>query len=354
MKPRTKNPLATPQREKSGAKTFDNYDYQYHWALYKAMELHSAKTEYVVFVELHEDVVIGNSLVCESATFDFYQVKDKSGTRFTAESLIRRAKGDKTLKASILGKLLLSIQNKSYRDAVKTIGLVATNGFNFGNDLDLKEIAKGDLTEKALEMIDAALNEELGEALPDNVSFIVPILPTQGYKEHLIGVIGQIVDSLFPDSRCNSISIYRLLIGELHAKGKNTFDYPNWESALAEKGLTSATVENIIQRYTDGIDSDISQPFTEFVDRIGRNVIQKNEMKKAMTNYMFSPQKYTSAYRKRSVSIRDAIKSIDRTGTETDIFSAAISLIPDDTKRSFASTVEFEVAVICELLQLEG
>ena len=74
------NPLADQQREKKGAETFGKYDYQYHWAFKKLLDEHRQKKEYAIFVEFHEDVIFANSLQKETAEFEFYQVKENSGS----------------------------------------------------------------------------------------------------------------------------------------------------------------------------------------------------------------------------------------------------------------------------------
>ncbi len=73
------NPLALKQREKKGAETFAKYDYQYHWALCRLLDQHQNKSEYAIFVEYHEDVVLADSLDIAKAKFEFNQIKCKSG-----------------------------------------------------------------------------------------------------------------------------------------------------------------------------------------------------------------------------------------------------------------------------------
>ena len=63
------NPLAVPQREISGAQTFEKYEYQYHWALCRVIDEHSKLSEYALFMEYHEDVVLSDSLNCKKANF---------------------------------------------------------------------------------------------------------------------------------------------------------------------------------------------------------------------------------------------------------------------------------------------
>jgi hypothetical protein len=56
------NPLASAQRECSGAITFAKYEYQYHWALCRIIEEQRKINEFAIFMEYHEDVVIANSV----------------------------------------------------------------------------------------------------------------------------------------------------------------------------------------------------------------------------------------------------------------------------------------------------
>ena len=98
------NPLYTAQREKSGAQTYGKYMYQYHWALYRIFKEHELEKEYAVFIELHEDVVLANSLNVLQTTFEFNQIKTTNG-KYTDKKLIKQ---DPKTKSSTLGKLIPS------------------------------------------------------------------------------------------------------------------------------------------------------------------------------------------------------------------------------------------------------
>lgn len=87
------NPLLAAQRETSGASTFEKYDYQYHWALFRALDEYSKGHEFVIFLELHEDVVVSSSLNSERAMFEFNQVKNIGGNAYTSKKITYRPKG---------------------------------------------------------------------------------------------------------------------------------------------------------------------------------------------------------------------------------------------------------------------
>ena len=95
------NPLFDSQREKSGAMTFDKYSFQYHWALHRIFAEHENSKEYAVIIELHEDVVISDSLEVSIAKFEFNQVKTNN-TPFNTYQLVQKKKNG----SSVLGKLV--------------------------------------------------------------------------------------------------------------------------------------------------------------------------------------------------------------------------------------------------------
>ena len=89
--PEKKNPLFETQREKSGSTTLNKYLFQYHWALYKIITEHSSIPEYAVFLELHEDVIICDSLDVNKAKFDLNQVKT-TNVKFNTNKLVKSKK----------------------------------------------------------------------------------------------------------------------------------------------------------------------------------------------------------------------------------------------------------------------
>ena len=121
------NPLAAAQRENSGAITFSKYEYQYHWALFRVLDNQMNNSEYALFMELHEDVVIADSLDVNIAKFEFNQVKNISTPKYNIDNLIKIKQGKKN---SVIGKLVQSASDKSFSDcqsALKSIHLTASN-----------------------------------------------------------------------------------------------------------------------------------------------------------------------------------------------------------------------------------
>lgn len=245
-----KNPLFDSQREKSGAQTFDKYAFQYHWALYRVISDHDKANEYAVFIELHEDVVVSDSLDVTVAKFEFNQVKTNK-TPFNTYQLVFLKKGGK----SVLGKLVKSSIAKPYTKAIESLNLIATKKFNLElrkKDVELNIIKKEDLSDNQLKDLEDELKKELGiPELPANVKFIFSDLPDNNYQTFLIGAIAELINKLFPGSYSNAKDIYTLLIDELYRKGKVTYDFTQWDELLNSKALTSIQITKVINEFTN-------------------------------------------------------------------------------------------------------
>lgn len=281
---KTKNPLFVGQREKSGPTTFMKYLYQYNWALFEIIKNHSNSSDYAVFVELHEDVVTTNSLNSKKARFIFNQVKT-DGKKFTKHNLSTPKKG-----SSYLGKLLESCLKKKYGSKIDEINFVAVNGFTFelkDPKIEKEKICITDLKKESFEEIEAKIKEELSiSTLPKNIYFLTPQLSEVNQQQAVIAEISKLIDSMFPSSYYNPISVYRTLADELTEKGINTFDYEHWDDALEKKALTSSTVSNVINTFCNPInDSESIAEINQICNDLNLNPIDRKLLKRAINRY---------------------------------------------------------------------
>lgn len=281
------NPLAVAQRETAGASTYGKYEYQYHWALGRILDEHSSSTDYVVFVELHEDVVYCSSINESKAQFEFNQVKNKSTSKYTNKSLTKRTKKEPN---SVLGKMLLGIKDKPYLEKLINLNLVATCGFSLQlNDepLNLEVIEIGDLHKECIKDIQVAIEAEIGDKkLPDTLSFITPTLPPNGFQRYTIGQISSLVNKIKAGANHNAEEIYRLLMDELRIKGAVTYDYKFWDDLIQKKGLTGITVENTISQFTQNNDLQVREnELTEILNELNFKHHEKAKIRKEFHRY---------------------------------------------------------------------
>jgi hypothetical protein len=285
------NPLAAPQRERAGANTFEKFEYQYHWALCRILDEHEQSTDYAVFIELHEDVVVSNSTNKLLAEFEFNQIKNLSSSPFNSKSLTNRPKGSgKVLKNSTLGKMILGVRAKPFIDKIRSINLVATCGFKLQTKtegLKLSIISIGDVHEDCFDEIQAAIDSEIGTyPLPDELTFITPELPSTGFQDATIGRISRLINLLKSNVNHNPESIYRVLIDDLHRKGSVSFDYTQWNNLIKNKGLTYENVERVISEHVEIKEIEKLLPELESIaNELGFKYHEKVQLKRAFERY---------------------------------------------------------------------
>lgn len=349
------NPLYKAQREKAGSQTFGKYMYQYHWALYRILKEHEQENEYAVFVELHEDVVLSDSLNADEANFEFNQVKTDKST-FTEAKLIKLKNGN-----SVLGKLIQSSNEQDYSNKIKSINLLATNGFKIGlktpgtslDDIRIKDISHNSLQK----LSDAIIAELRTDNFPLNLHFIVPDLPEKSTQEAIIGYIATIVTKLFPDSSTQAENIYRPLIDELTRKGSITFDFPEWEDLLENKALTSITVLKVINQFTNRkSDAEVYRALDSFLNELELASLAKRKWKQSFDRY------YLQRLGNKNISQLDTTNricsEIDKHLHQcNDQIEQLLILVTGDlaekVKNSFTEEHDLQTAILCELILKE-
>lgn len=348
---RTGNPLLEANKEIVGSTTYSKYQYQYHWALYKILDKHTKGQEYAVFVELHEDVIIANSLEKDVARFEFNQIKTTKG-KFTKEKLSKQQAGK-----SPLGKLIRNCLGKNYSDRIDAINFVALNDFKLklkSKGLRLDAICITTLETSDFEELKAKLEKEVGASLPLNIYFVVPDLAEKGFHHTVVGKIADLVKALHPSSYCSSIDIYRTLIDELNRKGTNIIDYEKWEDELEGKALTSEKVTHVINSFTGVKDEGrINSEFEAIAGELGLNVMQRKALKRAFDRYRVGRTGSRSSMQiQKSQSIIDLIdKNWKECGEKIgSLISMVCDQISTETKRAFVDETELRGAIIWEFV----
>lgn len=266
------NPLDTPQRETAGANTFAKYEYQYHWALSRALEEHKTNIDYVVLVEHHEDVVLVTPASLAdptSAKFFFHQVKNVSGKPWKAKDLTKRKKISTKLGNSVLGKIVQGTHGKPFTPQLEAILIVATCGFSLSqkkSDQQYQELHHEHLSSEVQLELKKAVEEELGHEV--DITRLRLLKPSLGanYVADVVSTIVDLVDMKMPGARTNARYIYRGLIDELHRRGVIPHDYHSWEKLLKEKALTGSEIEKTLAIHSSAPSGDV---IDKYIDEIG-------------------------------------------------------------------------------------
>lgn len=354
------NPLAAAQREKAGAQTFEKYQYQYHWALCRILGAHESDDDYVVFIELHEDVVFATSTDESSACFEFNQIKNISSASWNTKKLTYVSKATtKKVTNSILGKMLQGVRDKPFVDKLNSLDLVATCGFNLPSKTDglkLSIITIGDLHEDCLKDIQTAIDKELGSyPIPRILRFITPDIPSSGFQDFTIGKISNLVDLKAHGAMCNASTIYRVLIDDLYRKGTVTFDFTDWNSLVKNKGTTHGDVERVISSYTE------KKGFKVFENDLADilNDLELKSNKRIQVRRAF--ERYHKAVRlERSLisidnqlAVKEAVESNFEAFEEhgvREFMELTIEALPTMTKKNLVDLESTKAAIIYELL----
>jgi Cap4 dsDNA endonuclease len=257
---RVTNPLLACQREKTGPVTFDKFDYQYHWALFEMLRRYERDEVSIVFVELHEDVLLADSNDGEQAKFLYCQVKTTQ-PNWTTKKLLNRKAGPKKggpKENSVLAKMLLGVQSEKLSQSLAGLELVVTSGFSLtltDSTVEVNPIPFSSLHEAERKSLKDAIEAELGDSKNlKKMSFRKSDLVAQSYDDVVLGVIAKIVEKKWPGSRTNVSGVYTALIDELRRKGKVTWDYEYWDELVHNKGVSSARIGELLSKLSEMTD----------------------------------------------------------------------------------------------------
>jgi hypothetical protein len=346
------NPLFAPQREKAGSETKAKYAYQYHWALYRAIQEHSKSKEYAIFVELQEDVVLCDSLDASKAKFEFSQIKT-TNAKYTKNALLKQKNG-----RSPLGKLIDSAAGKPFANKVSELNFVAISGFGIALKLPgvkLKKITISDIDDIELSHLTLAIKNELKiTPLPANLQFIIPDLSHSSFQNDVIAEISRLITNLFPGSNYNSVDIYRVLMDEINRKGEITYDFTKWDDVIKNKALTCVTVTSVINQFTSQKNqAKIEAGFDSVMKDLNLNVLQSSPLKKSFWRYQ---QLRIGTKTLSQLDISKAINSqitskLDAGILEMEVFlSEVYDSLDNKIKKKFASDLDARAAIICEFI----
>lgn len=291
------NPLADVQRERSGAQTFEKYQYQYHWAFSRLLEAHEKPDDYIIFLELFEDVVVATSTDQLIARFEFNQIKNFSKPTFSKTDLTSL---NKNKKNSILGKMLLGVHKKSFTDKLNSLNLVVSSNFR----LTLKETGKKlltisfkDLQDSEQEWIKNKILQEFKQQdipysgldfnpISEILRFIYTDLPDTCFDKAIIGKISTFIENKNPGVSYKSETIYRIIINEMHKKGAESHDFTDWDTLVRKKGITRLSVEQVFSsNLKDYRLETILKKADRFLRTLDLNFFQQDKMSYELERY---------------------------------------------------------------------
>lgn len=218
--------LNVPERENAGARSSNRFTYQQVWAFDYMLKVLDSNSDFVLFMEFHDDVIVLNRLKNEEY-LEFFQIKtDAKDSRYIKSSFITKNGNKYPAKMSIIQKMIDEFVK--FEDDIKGIHLVSNKSFDFGkfqddtetknrstiilneiNDIDIKKI-KVDMC-KACNKINNC-NEECLNV----IYFDVADLDLVSYDDTVMGrMIKKLEDMNIPSTIERTRSIYNTILGEI-------------------------------------------------------------------------------------------------------------------------------------------
>jgi len=229
----------TPQREKSGSRAYDRFDFQTAWGLSHLLRLHDSGLDYAVAFEFHDDIFVVDNATSPQKVH-FFQLKTRAEGRWTIARLTNVEETETGSKASIAGKMY---DNKvRFGDKVEYLGFVSNQPCNF---LDEEQYPCSFATAKKEDFDEfiRKLKLEYPDVTEDDGSlfhYVKSDFTLAGYENALLGQVVNFIDNHCGPISCNSKSFYLSLMDQCRRRSKYLRDVTNLEELLAAKFITRA------------------------------------------------------------------------------------------------------------------
>lgn len=264
-----KNILNDKEREGVGLDTQLRFDYQANWAITYLLEKVLKNEDFVIFMEYHEDVISSNSSkFTENIEFEFYQLKTTL-TNFTLENMCKF----ETTSNSVLGKMILSVEGKTFKKNVKKLCLLSVSNINFEKKISIMGESRFlyELQESEISKILDSLGTELKEVdigYKEIICFKKSNLPFQTSESTVKGKIAEFIEKKYGSVQSNVANIHTALWDDLRIKYDFLIPYDRWDECVENRGLKSDQVTAILTRNIQTkIDSNLSSFIEKYLNK---------------------------------------------------------------------------------------
>lgn len=293
----TEKLLAVPQRENAGSRSSNRFNYQQVWAFNRMLEMLKEGQEFLLFMELHDDVIVLDS-TSESQLVDFYQIKtDTKPSRYIKTSFLTKDAKKYPEKMSIAQKMIDNFSK--FKSDTGAIRIVSNKKFDFGElksgdksieraIVSLSEINESEFNKLKQGMCQAChLSEpDCGHVCTDLLYFDVSFLDLASYEDTILGrFINQLGELGIESTISKTKSIFYTILGEI--KRVN-----NWESKaynkselLQRKAISKTDFLNLINQLKEEMPDDLWNNIQEYLIKDGFSTFEVNKIRKEWKKY---------------------------------------------------------------------
>lgn len=251
------NPLYMPQRERSGSYTISKFSYQHHWSLFQALQYYKENIEFILCGECHDDVLFllckdkNKPLSNKNIIIEVNQVKAYKKP-ITLHSLLKVTKDE---PSSVIGKMVIGVNNKTFERDVSNLSLVSESGFSgfkIADKLKLETININHLIRNDYNKVVESLGSELLDLgitynveTISKINFVSTTLKEEGMDSMLIGEFTKVLEHRFSKNNYHILNIYRTLIDDARRKSIESYDHEQWEKFVNRKGITNSDLDRV-------------------------------------------------------------------------------------------------------------
>ncbi len=237
----------TPERETSGSKAYNAFDYQTAWGMVRLLELHAAADDYALAFEFHDDIAELNSTTAPTI-LRFYQVKtSEKATWSLAKIAQRRGTGD--VKSSYAGRMFENaVKFGAGVDKVVFVTNQALVDADHGNE----EIPFASAKAKKLEKFVTALAEERPSFNSQNhlplFRFLHCALNTSNFDATLVGAFTIFLEDTIGSGE-DARTFYLMMSDECRRKSRRLSALNGLADLLTSKFVTRAGFEAKVESF---------------------------------------------------------------------------------------------------------
>ncbi|WP_082342861.1 dsDNA nuclease domain-containing protein [Vulgatibacter incomptus] len=341
--------------DQSGARGSNRYDFQKSWALCLLIDLHSADADYALLLEHFEDVAVVDSSSSPS-TISLYQVKTSSAP-WTNTRLIRRVKGAKGLKPSILGRLFTN--GLRFQEKLKHLVFVSDKTFalklpNGSKATELTKIQFLSLSDDEKSAFRSKLLTELGADIStaeDSTSFEMTVLSVGDHETHTLGRVVKFAETRgFKEGH---VAFFKTISAEIRRRSNYEGNFSSFEDLLRCRAITREQFEAMILgslplTRDHGLAECIKQLQMEKVPWAQLEIIKKNWRR----HYALSVRSDRPDLRKMGHRIRERAGNHQVQNPDSGLHAMAVEIANDfPQKPAGYSHQELVAAILFEVYQ---
>ena len=275
--------------DRGGATASNRLDYQKNWALCKLLEIHqNSSSNYLIILDLHEDVIVVHYEGDQPSKASFYQVKTTKQEHWTWRELVKLYNGK-----SKLGKLykkrikfgdsaheLCFVSNGYYKVTMEEPNRKAINL----RKICLNNISLGD-REEIIKKLAAELKIKVEEIKPDIVFLARSDLGIGAHAQTTRGKLTDFLEKFLKQENPRVGTVYRALAGEIAQKTNNELDCTTFEELIKFHAISREQFDSILRTIASSLQEDLWAEVHQSLTQELFTLSERSKIKSQWQNY---------------------------------------------------------------------